>query len=106
MERKRVSKMDPELQTWQTANRMFITREHNGISLLSSTNLHRLLTQCQELCLEDTELSSLITSTSLSKVFIVSLSHSGLPEVRVKDKMHRCTGFFLVSAKDQFHVVM
>lgn len=33
-------------------------------------NLHRLLTQCQELCLEDTELSSLITSTSLSKVFI------------------------------------
>lgn len=35
----------------------------------------------------------------------VSLSHSGLPELCVKDKMHRCTGFFLVSTKDQFRVV-
>lgn len=26
----------------------------------------------------------------------VSLSHSGLPELRVKNKIHRCIGFFLV----------
>lgn len=64
---KRASKMDPG---WQTATRMLVTCEHNGASLLPSTNLHTLVILCQRLCPEDTELSSFVTSTPLPKVFM------------------------------------
>lgn len=63
VQRKRVSKVDPG---WQTPNRMLITHEHSGASLLPSTNLHRLLTLCHRFfCLKDHLLSSFVTSVSL-----------------------------------------